>query len=99
MKINALFIAIFLTLFLSACSSVTIKPEGGKKITAAASYSERKDFFFWGLKGEHRIDVNEACDGAKVLQMQTVTTSNDYILGLLTLFIYAPSTAKIWCEA
>ena len=83
---------------LCACSSVTIRPQGGKKDQSEPSYLDSKPFYFWGLKGEHKVDVNEVCDGAEVSQMQTIVTGSDYILGLFTLFIYAPRTVKVWCE-
>ena len=57
-----------------------------------------RPFYFWGFVGEHEVDVNEACDGANVTQMQTVMSSSDYLIGMITLFIYAPRTAKVWCE-
>ena len=83
---------------LCACSSVTIRPQGGKKDPSEPSYLDSKPFYFWGLKGEHKVDVNEVCDGAEVSQMQTIVTASDYLLGFFTLFIYAPRTVKVWCE-
>jgi hypothetical protein len=81
----------------AACSSVTIRPEGGDKNRAEPSYLDSKPFYFWGLLGEHEIDVNTVCEGATVEQMQTVATVSDFLLGAVTLYIYAPRTAKIWC--
>lgn len=86
------------TLAISACSSVTIRPNGGSKELSEPSYMDSKAFFFWGLVGNHNVDVNEVCEGSNVIQMQTVMTASDYLLGLPTLFIYAPRTAKVWCE-
>lgn len=99
LKLTSSITLLFIVLISSACSRVTIKPEGGQRITAQASYEARKPFYFAGLIGAHSIDVNEACEGGNVLQMQTVTTGNDYIFSLITLFIYTPRTAKVWCEA
>lgn len=83
---------------LLACSSVTIRPLGGEKDHSEPSYMDSKPFYFWGLKGEHDVDVNEVCEGAQVTQMQTIVTASDYLIGMVTLFIYAPRTAKVWCE-
>ncbi len=83
---------------LFACSSVTIRPQGGKKDQSDPHYLDSKPFYFWGLKGQHRVDVNEVCDGAEVSQMQTVATVSDYLIGAVTFFIYAPRTVKVWCE-
>ncbi len=83
---------------LFACSSVTIRPQGGKKDQSDPHYLDSKAFYFGGVKGQHEVDVNEICDGAEVSQMQTVTTVSDYLIGAVTLFIYAPRTVKVWCE-
>ena len=89
---------LILTLLLSACSSVTMRPYGGIKEKRAADYSDSKDYYFWGLIGEHEINTSEVCGDRRVEQMQAVLTSSDWIRGVFTLFIYAPRTAKVWCE-
>lgn len=92
-------VAVFLALLmLSACTSVTIRPSGGEKIHTEPTYTDSKPFYLFGLIGEHTVDVNEVCDGAEVEQMQTLISSNDYLLNLITLFIYSPRTAKVWCH-
>ncbi len=91
------FAATLLIIQLSACSSVTVRPKGGIKDVSEPSYIDSKPFYFWGLVGEHSIDVNEVCDGAEVAQMQTVITVSDWVLGALTFGIYSPRTAKVWC--
>jgi len=88
---------VIISLTISACSSVTIRPEGGDKNRGEPSYLDSKPYYFWGLVGEHEVDVNAACEGLAVEQMQTVTTVSDFLLGIVTLYIYAPRTAKIWC--
>ena len=85
-------------LLLSACSSVTMRPYGGSKEKRAPDYSDSKDYYFWGLMGEHEINTSEVCGDRRVEQMQAVITSSDWIRGIFTLFIYAPRTAKVWCE-
>lgn len=85
-------------LALSACAAVTVQPEQITKQSAdTADYSERKNYFFWGLAGEHRIDVTEICPAGPV-QMQSIQTGVDGLLGVITLGIYAPRTARVWCE-
>ncbi len=91
-------LCLLLLVNLAACSSVTLRPTGGEKDNADPSYIDSKPFYLFGIFGEHEVDVNEACEGAEVTQMQTVITSSDYILSMLTLFIYTPRTAKVWCE-
>lgn len=85
-------------LLVSACSSVTMRPYGGVKEKRVPDYSDSKDYYFWGLKGEHEINTSEICGDRRVEQMQAVLTASDWIRGVFTLFIYAPRTAKVWCE-
>jgi hypothetical protein len=82
-----------------ACSSVTIRPDGGDRDSSDPSYLDSKPFYLAGLIGDHEVDVNEVCEGAEVSQMQTVTTLSDYLLGLITILVYSPRTVKVWCEA
>lgn len=101
-KNNAMFRKISLLLllltFISGCASVTIRPQGGYKDSSQADYIENVPFYFAGLVGNHKVDVNEACEGNEVTQMQTITTLSNWLLGLITLTIYSPRTAKVWCE-
>ncbi|WP_397472323.1 Bor family protein, partial [Rheinheimera sp.] len=46
---------------------------------------------------EHHVDVNTICNGAEPKQMQSQQTFTDGLLGLVTLGIYYPHTAKVWC--
>ena len=89
---------LLIALLLSACSSVTMRPYGGMKEKRSPDYSDSKDYYFWGLKGEHEINTSEICGDRRVEQMQAVLTASDWIRGVFTLFIYAPRTAKVWCE-
>lgn len=93
---NVIFLLCFLVV--TACSSVTIRPEGGGKDRSEPSYRASMPFYAWGLRGEHRVDVNEACEGARVTQMQTIMAPSDYFVSMVTLFFYSPRTVKIWCE-
>lgn len=85
-------------LAIGGCSTVTINPEVSGKLTSAPSYEQRKAFYWWGLSGEHRINVKEVCADKGVAQMQTQQTFEDGLLGVITLGIYAPHTAKVWCK-
>jgi hypothetical protein len=85
-------------LLMSGCSTVTIRPQGGEKLRTAPTYSDSKAFFLFGKIGTHHIDVKEICGERKVAQMQTQGTFLDGFLGFITLGIYAPRTAKVWCE-
>ncbi len=75
-----------------------MRPYGGPKEVGAPDYSDSKEYYFWGLMGEYEINTSDVCGDRRVEQMQAVMTSSDWIRGFFTLFIYAPRTAKVWCE-
>ena len=87
-----------LTCFLSACSSVTVRPYGGEKDTSPPHYQDSKPFYFFAIFGEHDVNTSLICSERRVMQMQTVTSLSDWLQSVLTLFIYTPRTAKVWCE-
>lgn len=88
----------FALVCLSACASATIRPQSGEKVGGKPTYQESKSYFWWGLSGEHEIDVVEVCKGKEVEQMQSQFTFLDGVKGFFTLGIYAPKTAKVWCK-
>ncbi len=98
MSRNTIVVGLTFILGLNACSSVTIRPHGGEKETTPPTYLDSKSFYLFGFIGSHEVDVNAVCEGAEVRQIQTVMTSNDYLLGFFTWFIYSPRTAKVWCD-
>lgn len=91
-------ISLCLFALLQGCTSVTMRPYGGEKDIRPPDYSASKTFWWWGLKGEHEVNVSEICGERRITQMQTVLTLSDVARGVITLFIYMPKTAKVWCE-
>lgn len=89
---------LILSSFITGCASVTVRPHGGYKDSSEADYIEKVPFYLAGLIGNHKVDVNEACEGDEVTQMQTITTLSNWLLSVITLTIYSPRTAKVWCE-
>jgi hypothetical protein len=83
---------------LAACSTVTMRPKGTAKLSSDPSYSDSKPFFLFGLIGEHSVDVKNVCGTRPVTQTQTQDTVGDTLLAIVTIGIYTPRTAKIWCE-
>ena len=83
-----------------ACATVTITKRGAQRIEAEPSYRKQQDFFFWGLVGGPKeVDATYIC-GAKrePVQLQAQTTVGDVALTLFTVGIYAPRSAKVWCQ-
>lgn len=85
-------------LTLSACANVTITKGGGDPVSASPNYEDSKSYFIGGLVGEHTVDVKKACDGGEAKQMQSRTTFLNGVVSILTLGIYTPRTARVWCE-
>ena len=89
---------IVLLIGISACSSVTVRPYGGEKVTSKPDFQRSNDYYWWGLKGEYEINTRDICQEKRVMQMQAVNTPSDWIFQILTLGIYLPRTSKVWCE-
>ena len=89
---------IALLICVTACSSVTIRPYGGEKDTSRPTYQSSKDYYWWGLKNDYSINTSEICGQRRVMQMQSVSTLSDWLLQTVTIGIYFPRTAKVWCE-
>jgi hypothetical protein len=91
-------ITIILVALLSACGTVTITESGQPDLQLPPQYSESKPFYLGGLIGEHTINTQEICNARPVSQMQTRYDAMDVLWGAVTLGIYLPRTAKVWCE-
>ncbi len=96
--LKKLTLILLLSAFITGCASVTVRPHGGPKDNSQAHYVESMPFYFGGIIGNRKVNVNEACEGAEVTQMQTITTLSDWVLGAISISIYTPRTAKVWCE-
>jgi len=87
-----------LTVIATGCYNVTIRPDGGFKMASKPTFEQRQDFYLWGLVGESHIDTTRVCFKNGPAQMQSEMTVVDALLGIVTLGIYSPETAKIWCK-
>jgi len=96
MKLLQTFVLI-ITVVLSGCAAVTITDTGSADFRYRPHYQDSKHFFLWGLIGEHRINVREICGDQAVKQMQTRFEPLDVLWGGVTLGLYLPRTAKVWC--
>lgn len=88
---------LLLTLALSGCSTVTIKPNRGPMIESPPTYEKRHHFYVFGLVGERRVNLDQVCRGREPLKMQRQSTFVDMALQTVTLSLYKPVTAKVWC--
>lgn len=91
------FPALLLALAMAGCSTVTIRDKSTNQLAGEPTYESSKAFFLWGLVGEHHIDVKDICGGKGAKQIQAQDTFVDSLLAVITLGIYMPRTAKVWC--
>ena len=96
-KISTL-ILIFSLISLGGCAAITITKSGASDFTYRPNYEVTKHFFLWGLIGEHTVNTRAACKDTPVQQMQSKFTVRDVLYGALTLGLYLPRTARVWCE-
>ncbi len=89
--------ALILVMLFCSCSSVNIRTDEQREENRPPTFQKRYVFWWWGLKGEHSVNVREICLDKPVMQMQTVDTFTDVLYGVFTLGIYAPRTARVWC--
>lgn len=91
-------ICLCLTIALSGCAAITVTEKGDPSFLYRPHYEQTKHFYLWGLIGEYRINTREICGARPVVQMQTLFEPLDVLFSALTLGIYLPRTAKVWCE-
>ena len=85
------------TLLASGCATQTglIK----KNSQTVPKHSESQPFLFWGIGQKKTLDVAQICGGAdKVAKVQTIQEPMDILLGVITIGIYAPRTANVYCQ-
>ena len=66
--------------------------------SSPADYRKSQAFFFFGLFGESSINVKAICRKKSVKQMRSQTSFLDGLLAVVTLGIYTPRTASVWCD-
>lgn len=87
---------ILFSLLISGCARVTVSKDGDYD-TSNPSWEEKQDIFVFGLISDEDVQLNEVCpSGTK--QLETQITFSDLILTGLTVGIYSPKTARVWCD-
>lgn len=85
-------------LLFSGCAAVTITESGNADMRYRPHYEDTKHFFLWGLFGEHTVNTQQICGARPVVQMQSKFLAKDVLYAGLTLGLYLPRTAKVWCQ-
>ena len=66
---------------------------------AVATYDRAQHYFIYGVGQQKNIDPNEICGGeGKVTRTETQTTFINWFVGAITLGIYTPQQARVYCE-
>nr|WP_079800288.1 Bor family protein [Salmonella enterica] len=89
--------AFVLVLFLSGCAQQTFK------MSSIPVASPKKvithHFFIFGLGQKKTVDAAAICGGAdKVMRTETQQTFVNGLLGFVTLGIYTPLEARVYCS-
>lgn len=83
----------------SGCFTVTATRNGSVPKASEPDFKETEHFFLWGLAPDARVvNVKKVCPQNPPSQLQTQTTFVDGFLSLITLGIYSPRTARVWCS-
>ena len=93
------FILLVLASFLLlSCQTVTVSPPGETiKYSSEPNYKKSQNFFLFGLIGNSIVNVKSVCGDKPVKQMQSQQTFLNGFLSFVTLWIYTPRTASVWC--
>jgi len=96
MCLNIVFL--LLLSFLTACQTVTIRPKGNQyQKNSKADYEQVHNFFLWGLIGEKYINISAICPGRTIRQIRTQSGFWNRVIFIVTLGVYSPRTARVWC--
>lgn len=95
---SQLFKILVIIILLNGCAAVTITDRGTTDMRYRPNYEETKHFFLWGLVGEHRVNTQAICKDRPVAQLQSKFLPRDVLYATLTLGLYLPRTARVWCE-
>jgi hypothetical protein len=88
-----------LSLAATGCSTVLFVRTPGSRIFTPPIYESNKAFFFFGLVGpEYDFYIDKICLGKTIDQIATEYTPGNVLTAVITLGIYTPRTAEIWCQ-
>ncbi|OOF45874.1 lipoprotein bor [Rodentibacter trehalosifermentans] len=84
------------TLLLSACSTQTayVKSQTGK-----LTLEDNQTFFLFGVGQEETVNAVKVCGSEeKIAKVESQLTGKNILLGLVTLGIYTPRMARVYCQ-
>lgn len=84
-------------ILLSGCSTqvANFKPTSNLQPT----YEKSQAFFIGGIGQENTVDAAKICGGAEnIAKVESSWSGSDILVGILTIAIYTPRTAKVYCQ-
>ena len=88
-------IILIFVLFLSGCQVQVRYPA---EFPSKTVISNEETFWFWGLMGEKKYELNDLCPQGRVYELRIHNTWMQSTYTALTLGIYSPRTITIVCS-
>lgn len=91
---------LLISVALVGCANQRFNVAGEVTDTSAAKSEDSQSFFISGIGQKQTIDAAQACGGAaKVGGVAVEQTPLNILLGMVTMGIYTPRTARVYCKA
>lgn len=82
---------------MTGCATQTTLVNGGGQ--AVPAYQKSQTFFISGIGQEQTVNAAQVCGGAhNVAKVQSAWEPKDIAFSVVTLGIYTPRTAKVYCK-
>ncbi len=95
---KSVFTALLASLFLLGCANQRFNIAGDVSSTAP-KMEDSQAFFVDGIGQKTTVDAAQTCGGAaKVVGVAVEQTGLDVLLRVVTLGIYTPLTARVYCK-
>lgn len=92
-----LMIAALTTMVLSGCAQQNFKINNG--IAEKPTQETKQTFFIHGIGQTQTIDAAQVCGGAdKVVRTEVQESGMDVLLRIVTIGIYTPREARVYCS-
>lgn len=91
---------VFILLASGGCAQITVKPGPNESFSSSeheADYERSMPYYLFGIVGVRHVDVRTICKERKVAQLRSVHTAKDVFKTIITLGLYMPKTAQVWC--
>jgi hypothetical protein len=96
-SIRRAFLAALFAVMATGCYKATFI--SNPQVVKGADHDQWNSFFLWGLVGEETLDVRQFCSGGQVAQVRTGANFLTGLVSFVTIGIYAPRMAYVWCAA